>query len=127
MKTKTIAVIVEALGMIKKGAKNMLMKFQVICLFKKLIFEIQIQKTVLNSTAHILREPFNSKQNNYFFNTHYFTPKFSTYNIYTIQIQHNNFYQKYMRRTRTVQYLRSSVMTWCWEVPKQKHMIKWDT
>ena len=79
MKTKTIAVIVEALGMIKKGAKNMLMKFQVICLFKKLIFEIQIQKTVLNSTAPILREPFNSKRNNYFFNTHYFTPKLYLY------------------------------------------------
>ena len=89
----------------------MLMKFQVICLFKKLSFEIQIQKTVLNSTAHILREPFNSKQNNYFFNTHYFTPKFFTYNIYTIQIQHNNFYQKYMRRERnTYEQERSSTL-----------------
>ena len=49
MKTKTIPVTVGALGMIKRGHRNMLMKF------KEIHAWLKFKKIVLNSTAHILR------------------------------------------------------------------------
>ena len=60
MKTKTIPVIVGALGMIKKGTQKYVNEIP-----EKLSFA-EIQKIVLNSTAHILRRTFHSKQNNFF-------------------------------------------------------------
>ena len=110
MKTKIIPVIVGALGMIKKETQKYVNEIPA-----NLSLD-QIQKIVLNSTAHITL----SFSFLFFFNTHYVPPKlyfytnfirfflcnfitkFCTYNIYTIQIDHNNSYQNYMRLERNI-------------------------
>ena len=108
-KTKTIPVIVEAHGMIKKGTQKDVNEIPGnLCL-------VEFQKIVLNSTTHTLRRTLSLQTKHYIYiiiiiiiiiiivlyksHTNIFIQrytKFFIYNTYTIQIHHDNSYQNYL-------------------------------